>query len=310
MKIFQRTSVAIDFIEKVLIGLKNRFLSEDPKCHLKRGAIIFLLCKIYFTDDLANMMKLRITSDEWKTFMDYMEAIKELRGYETVRVMFYHLSTESFFKLTVKNKTLALEYGSPQTEMNPQIDSSQNIIFWNEIRDEIRLLEKSEIVDLRNLNVVKEEAFRPFEKMFPERGLLTDTLHEFDMLKKFFHEPNEPAPSRITQKLVSQACRDFLTTDGKCSGLQMNLEEVDSDEDSAETSTTEKKSMKSEKQKYGAKLKDHKDFERDSSSDSCSEKDYRRMIRSLGYHSQNVMQGIGAHNFFSDKLKKCYGIDN
>lgn len=284
------------------------FLSEDPELLLRRGAIIFLLCKIYFTDDLANMMKLRITSDEWSSFKEYMESIQELKDYKTIQIMFYHLFTEGFFKLTVKNKALALDYGSPNNEMVSQLDSNQDIDFWNGIRNDIITLENTEVVDLINLNAKREEAIKPFEDMFPERGLLTEALHEFEMIKQLIQEPAEPAPSRITQKQVSIACRDFLKASGAGSvAHQSQIDQANLNEDS-ESSTAAKRATKSKRRKEGEKPKADKKPDSDSSSsNSDNEKDFRRMNRSLGYKSQNIMRGIGASKHFSEKLNKCYG---
>lgn len=311
-EIFQRSSVAVHFTEKVLIGIKNRFLLEDSENPLKRSAILYLLCKIYFTDDFANKMKLRITCDEWNKFREYIESIKELEAYEAIRIMFYHLLTENFFRFTVKTQALALDYGTPQNELSSQHDSTQDIHFWNEIRNDIRNLENSDVVDLINLNAIREEAVKPFKDMLPERGLLSEALIEFEIVKQLIQKPTEPAPSRITLKQVSESCRDFLKTSGVGSAEHrgtVSLQQMDFEEDDSEPSMATKK--KSKRRKAGNKTKAVSNSRNSvpelSSSDSASEKDYKRMTRSLGFNSQNVMSGIGASKHFSERLKKCYG---
>ena len=255
-------------------------------------------------------MKLRITYDEWNKFREYIESIKELEAYEAIRIMFYHLLTENFFKFTVKNQALALDYGRPQNALSSQIDSTQDVHFWNEIRNEIRSLENSDVVDLINLNSVREDAIKPFKDMLPERGLLSEALNEFEMVKQLIQKPIESAPSRITRKQVSDSCRDFLKTSGVGSAEHRGkLKQVDLEDDDSEPSMTTRKTSK--RRKAGNKTKafpgSRNSVPESSSSDSDSEKDFKRMTRSLGFNSQNVMSGIGASKHFSEKLKKCYG---
>lgn len=249
-------------------------------------------------------MYLRVSSDEWKVFDEYIDRLKDLEEYQTIRIMFYHLFTENFFKLTVKVQVLALEFGNPSNDTKSQLDSTQENIFWNNIRNEISNLENNEIVDLINLNTIRKEAIKPYEAMFPEKGLLEEALNEFEMVKQLDQKPRDvqKPPTRITQKEVSQACRDFLNVSS--AARQMQIQQINLDEDSQPSSSKKPKGSKNRKEE---KRKTVEELELNSSdSDSDSEKEFKRMNRSLGYNSQNVMQGIGASKHFSEKLKKCY----
>lgn len=256
---------------------------------------------------MANVLKLKVTSDEWIVFSDFLNELKELPAYESIRIMFYHLFTENFFRFSLKNKALALDFGTPVNEIESQMDSNQDVMFWNEIRHDVRALEKTEVVDLIQLNVLREEAIKPFANMLPERSLLLEALNEFESIKQAIQEPVEAAPSKVSRKQVNQACRNFLKSSGAGSmPREIEFEEVDWNSDE-EFAITSRKLTKLKRSKHSEKSKESNDRAHDSSnSDSDSEKDFKRMNRSMGYSSQNVMHGIGAAKHFSEKLKRCY----
>lgn len=287
------------FVEGTFVALKNKFIAEKDS-HLKRSAIIFLMSKIYFTDDVANQMKLRITSDEWNSFKSFIDDIKGQRQYESTTIMFYHLFIENFFRFTMKNKALALDYGTPDAEKLTTINASHDAMFWKGIRREVEILEKSDLVELKQLNELREESIKPFEQMFPEKKLIAESLADFETLKNVISEPTDSASSKITRKEVSQACRDFLKTSYNVSTQQeVEIVEVEWEEplnsSNPPPESTKRRSRKSTR--IAAKT---------SSSDSDSDKEFKKMNRSLGYQTQNVMRGIGAASNFSEKLKKCY----
>lgn len=308
-EVFKHSSVSIQFIEGVFISLKNKFLADDST--VKRAAIIFLLCKIFFTDDMANMLKLRIISDEWKVFAEFIEGIKYQKLYEPFLIMFYHLYTENLFKFTIKNKALALDYGTPENDMGSSADSARNAIFWSDIQNEIEVIEKSDLIDLMQLNNLKEQAIEPFKKMFPENSMLSDAFAEFKTLKTVITEPTvAAAPAKVSRKEVSQACRTFLKESGAGSAFsQVEIEEVEweSDLDDFEE-MTHGRSKKRKEMKRRKKIKEAVKKE-SSSSDSDSEREFRKMNRTLGFTTQNVMKGIGA-GIFPDKLKEVYGVSS
>lgn len=272
---------------------------------LNRSAIIFLLCKIYFTDDIANQLKLRITADEWIVFNGFMQEIEKLSEYETTRIMFYHLYTENFFKFTMKNKALALDYGN--VENANELSSNHIEEFWKDIRKDVEVLEKCELVELKQLNELRDEAMKPFDNIFQEEGLLKTALVEFESLKQAIQEPPVVVVQpKVTRKQITAACRNFLKTSNVGSTMQrIEIEEIewDSDLELENQPTTSKKQKQKEKSRHsGPNNKKESD-----SSGSDSDEDYRRMNRSLGFSSQNVMKGIGVNiENFSEKLKKCY----
>jgi Small nuclear RNA activating complex (SNAPc), subunit 1 len=307
-EVFKQNSVTIQFVEAAFVALKNKFLAE--KSSMKRAGIIFLMSKIYFTDDMANMLKLRITNEEWIVFKEFIEKIKDKKEFEAFKIMFYHLFTENFFRFTMKNKVLALDFGTPDNEMETQVNSNNDVKFWSELRREVEVLEKSEVVDLIQLNAAREEAIEPFKKMFPETSPLSEALDEFETLKTAIKAPLEkPAPSRVSRKEVSQACRDFLKSSGAGSVLsQIEIEEIEWDSDMEDFEATSSKSVKKKKRRDTKRQNKTKQtrLQDTSTSESDSEREFKKMNRNLGYSTQNVMKGIGAANF-SDKLKQCYG---
>jgi Small nuclear RNA activating complex (SNAPc), subunit 1 len=305
-EVFKHASVTVQFIEATLVALKNKFLAEESS--IKRAGILFLISKIYFTDDLANMLKLRIVSTEWIVFKEFLDEIKDKKEFEPFKIMFYHLFTENFFKFTLKNKALALDYGTPDSDISEQGNSHQDAVFWSEIRREIEILEQSEVVDLMQLNELRREAIEPFQAMFPEESLLTEALDEFEMLKNAIKEPGEvAATSRITRKEMSQACKTFLKASGVGSIIaQVEVEEIDWDSDLEEFEATSSKVSKGRKRKERKNKARPAKKPETSSSDSDNEREFKKMNKTLGYTTQNVMKGIGAGKF-SEKLKNCYG---
>lgn len=264
---------------------------------------MFLLCKIYFTDDVANQFKLRITADEWNVFMGFIQSIEKLPDYETTRVMFYHLFTESFFKFTIRNKALALDYG--EIENKNELDLNQDKIFWTDIRNQIEVLEKSELVELNQLRIIREEAMKPFEIIFQNEGLLSEALVEFDAVKAVIQRPETvEVPARVSRKQVSQACRDFLKSSrAESTDQQFEIEEIEWD---SEFESDDNKPSCSKKQKTKVRAKQKKPMKKESSSSgSDSNEDFKRINRSLGSLG-NIMRDMGAIDHCSDKLKKYY----
>lgn len=290
-----------------LVALKKIFLNEkDP---LKRAAIIFMISKIFFTDETANLLKLRTTCDEWEVFKKYLEEIKSKPEYLSIQIMFYQLQTENFFLFTVRNKALALDYGSVDNDMEVYTDGMKlDEILWREIKHDLRSLEQSEI-DLKQLNSIREEAMKPFDKMFPEKDLLAQALTEFSTVKAFLTETKKPTePVKVSRKEVSQACREFLKTSGGGSMYkEVEVEELEWNSDLEPTTSEISKISRRKRPKVAPKRIKAPASPCSSSSDSEAEKDFLRMNRSLGYHSQNVMKGIGAIENMSNKLKQCYG---
>lgn len=261
------------------------------------------MSKVYFTDDLANKMKLRITSDEWNCFRSFIDDIKDQPDYETIRIMFYHIFTENFFQFTMKNKALALDYGT-QDDGRLNADVNRDPMFWKEIRQEVEVLEKCDLVELSQLNDIREESIKPFEQMFPDENLITEAIAEFEMLKSVIQEPVNASSTRMSRKEVSQACRDFLKTSGiGAKPREIVIEEIEWTSDGEQSVSSQPVKQKSKKR---AKKRQSRAKASSNSSDSESDEDFKRMTRSLGYCTQNVMRGIGAGSNDSEKLKKCY----
>lgn len=275
--------------------------------------MVFLMCKIYFTDEIGNLLKLRVTHNEWIEFANFIDGFKLQSDYENTKIMFYHLVTESFFKFTMLNKALALDYGTVENETEAQIDADRDGKFWQSIRRDVEVLEQTDVKELIQLNALREEAMRPYDNLFPEKKLLTEALDEFEAVKAAINEPIEASAgaSKVSRKEVNQACKDFLKSSGAVSYVQQfEIEEIEWDSDTdlemsvAEISKRSKKTQKRQ-EKTKREKKPASDF---SDSDSGSEQNFKKMNRTMGYATQNVMLGIGAASNLSEKLKKCYGV--
>lgn len=263
-----------------------------------------MLCKVCFTDDIANMLKLRITCDEWEEFKRFNNDIKDLPEYEVIKIIFYQLFTENFFNITLKNKRLALDYGSPIDDDIP-VYGDQNEAFWQDIRTDIELLEKIDVLELKQLNEIRVNASQPFKNIFPEQNLLSEALQEFDTVKSLLQSSKEPQPppSKVSRKDAEKACRKcFNSTGAGSSKMLFKGEDLESGDD-FETDVPSPDKMKLRRRKKVVTVEEQAP---DLSSSSEGEEGFRRMKRSLGYESQNVMKGIGASDNISDKLKKVY----
>lgn len=261
------------------------------------------MSKVYFTDDLANKMKLRITSDEWSSFKSFIDDITDQPDYETIRIMFYHVFTENFFQFTMKNKALALDYGT-QDDERLKADVNRDSMFWKEIRQEVEVLEKCDLVELSQLNVIREESIKPFGQMFPDENLIAEAIADFEMLKSAIQEPVNVSSSKMSRKEVSIACRDFLKTSGiGVKPREIVIEEIEWTSDCEQSVSSQAVQQKSKKR---AKKRKSRAKASSNSSDSESDGEFKRMTRSLGFRTQNVMKGIGVASNDSEKLKKCY----
>lgn len=251
-------------------------------------------------------MKLRITNDEWTVFRSFMDELQGLTEYETVRVMFFHLLTENFFRFTMKNKALALDFGTNDSEVDESIDASRESKFWSDLRGEIYAMEKSDLVELKQLNELREEAGKPFDKMFPERGDFSEVLEDFETLKAATNSKSSEATSKVTRRGMSQACRDFLKAAGAGSLVRtIEIEEIEWDSDVAEsfeTPNTNQPAKSKRSKRQAATSKKRKQNELSSSSSDDSDEDSKKIIKSGQSH---VKQIIGLEKF-PEKLKKYY----
>lgn len=263
-----------------------------------------MLCKIYFTDDVANHLKLRITCDEWEGFKRFNDDIKDLKEYEVIKIIFYQLFTENFFNLTMRNKRLALDYGSPIEDDIP-VHGDRNQAFWQEIREEITVLEKTDVAELKQLNEIRENASLPFKNIFPEQKLLSQALQEFDAVKNLIQVSKElKTPPRKVPTAKAKGIRSKLldSPGAGSSAMFIKQEDLQSDENT-ESEILSPETRKRRRQRKGVTVKKEPS---DHSSSSDGEDDFRRMKRMMGSENQNVMKGIGASDNISDKLKQAY----
>jgi len=139
----------VEIVDNCINALKIKFLKEEER--LKKAALLFLLCKILFTDDTANMLCIRITNDEWSGFRSFIDDIKELPAYKLILLMCYNLFNEGFLRFTIKTKPLALDYGQPETRHN-DLEVTRGVALLMEIENTI------DEHDLTSLNELRESS--------------------------------------------------------------------------------------------------------------------------------------------------------
>lgn len=297
--------MSANFVFGCLTALKKLFIKLESS-PLKRAALIFMFSKIYFTDDIAIILKLRITSDEWNVFKGYLNEIRPNPSYKTICVMFYQLFNQHFFRFTMKAKALAIDYGKPEVHSSQKLEIYNNSTeFSRDIRNEIEKLENVDVADLHQLNALREEAMKPFEEMFPEKDLLTTTLKQFDAIKNMLKESTELTAPKMSQKEVNKACEEFLKASSSGpSNQRIDLSEP-SDESDYDFDETPMKIRRTRSSKTKEKKKTEPAPPKQSDSESQeSDKEFKNMKRRLGFRSQNVMKGIGVDN--NEKLKFYY----
>lgn len=322
-KIFQHNRVAHQFIDGIFIALKNRFLSESET--VKRAAIIFLLSKVYFTDEMANSLRLRITAMEWDVFSSYIEMSKQNPQYLPIFIMINHLLSCNFFSFTVKNKYLALESGAPEVDANYQVDLMRDRVFWDDLSREIEMLEKCKIVELKQLESIHDKMMKPFQELIPESRDLKDALEIFNEIKKNVLESQpEPTPN-LSRREALAVCDTFIKSQNSKSRTlrtkydyydEMEMSESDDiiSEEFEIPSTSSKKSKKRRKEKTRGRKsnkkspKEKKTNKGDSTSDSESDTNNSELRKITISNHQSVINGISVEKY-SQRLKECYKND-
>ncbi|CAG9804515.1 unnamed protein product [Chironomus riparius] len=208
-RIFRNKSyIIIKFADNTLIALKKKFLEE--KSNLRRSALIFLISKIYFTDDVATNLKLRVVKDEWEQFLKFFNNVKQLEEYQDVCIMFCHLYTENFFRFTMKSITLALDYG--ENQQSNVYDISSTTMFWNELDDDVKNMNQIDVEELKKLDELRKQSIQPFEHSIPEVVKVSEIFNEFADVQKALDKFKEAETSKKTRREMLQVCRDYLKT--------------------------------------------------------------------------------------------------
>jgi len=129
--------------------------------------------------------------------------------------MFCHLYTENFFRFTMKNITLALDYG--ENQQSNVYDITSTTIFWNEMDDDVKKLDQIDIAEIKKLNDLRNQAIQPFEHSLPEVVKVSEIFNEFTEVEKTLNKFKEAETSKKSRKEVLQVCRDYLKTNNTSS---------------------------------------------------------------------------------------------
>ncbi|KAG5675159.1 hypothetical protein PVAND_005085 [Polypedilum vanderplanki] len=205
-----KNSVMVKFIDYTFIALKKKFIEE--KSNLKRAGLIFLISKVYFTDEIAINLKLRIQQDEWMLFKTYIKEIKNDVDYQNICLVFFQLFNENFFKFTLKNTQMALDNCS---QLRAQIYSKYDDIvssstpFWTSIENKIKCLDQVNTVELKQLSDIKDREVVPFNEVLPEKVSFDEVFAEFSTLMTIV-EKNKQNKKQVSRKEMTAVCRDYM----------------------------------------------------------------------------------------------------
>lgn len=278
-------------MDQSLIELKKKFLKE--KKILRQAAIIFLMSKLFFTDDVAMEIKLRITGDEWDVFKKFIADIKGKQEYESSLLMTFHLYTENFFHFTLRSKKLALDYTTQDHEDEDNgIDLSHSRAFLQEITEEIIKMQIN-VTELKQLAQIRDEVLKPFEDLLPEKVSIEDALESFEEIKECINQLCCNSPKKVSRKEIIQSYKEYKNQPTTSS---FNLESGTDAESGTESATTsKKKKRKIDKRKLRKSLKATQVDE-----DSDSERDFK------GNLPKKTFQGLGMFGEHSEELENEY----
>lgn len=226
---------------------------------------MFLISKIYFTDDVATNLKLRVIKEEWEEFLNFFNSVKFDEEYQDVCIIFCHLYTENFFRFTMKSTPLALDYG--ENQQTSAYDVSSTTTFWNELSSDIKKLDQVDVEELKQLGDIRSQAIQPFEETLPEVVNISEIFDEFGDIEQTVVKFKESGAAKKSRKEVLQVCRDYLKTN---SGFNSKI--IDDEITSIETYVESFK--KSTDKKAGSSSRSSiKKIKKSNSSDSESEMD-------------------------------------
>lgn len=240
----------VKFIDLTLIALKKKFI--DEKSNLKRAGLIFLISKIYFTDEIAISLKLRIEQDEWNVFKAYIKEIRNDIEYQNICLVFFQLFTENFFKFTLKNTQMALDNCS---QLRAQVYSKYDDIlssstpFWTSIENKIKCLDQVNVAELKQLSDIKEEEVEVFDAILPEKVYIDKVFEEFSALKTYL-DKSKQNKKPVSRKEMTAACRDYLKssrTDKRTASIFESDEDINLLENMFTSSRRRKSSRKAKK---------------------------------------------------------------
>lgn len=279
--------------------------------------------KIYLTDDVAHSLRLRITADEWNVFSSYIDLTKREPKYLPTFIMINYLNAEKFFRFTVKNKSLALDYGSSDgNEVASNIDLSRDNVFWDELKRDVEILEKCDVVELNQLKSIHDELMKPYEELLPKSNALDEALELFNEIKNIINEPQFKPANNLSRREIAAACDEFLKpstsqiSDNKSSQFFSDDEDL-SDFDLENLDSVFKKSKKKTRNSQNYKKKPGRrkqeiqeqrvdagrmEVEINSSDSDGNTETSRKTMSSI---RQSVMKGVGVEKY-SEKLKRCY----
>lgn len=278
--------------------------------------------KIYFTDEVAHSLRLRITADEWDVFSSYIDLTKRDPKYLPIFIIINHLVASNFFRFTVKNKSLALDYGSAEIEVVSNIDVGRDTVFWNELKRDVEILQKCEVVELNQLKSIHDELMKPYEDLLPKSNALDEALELFDEIKKIIDEPQIKETAIMSKKEIAAACDEFLKPStsqqvhensyskflsdyGDSSDLE-DLDSILSKKSKKKTRNSKKKpgrrKQEIQEQRNIAGVKKVGKVEMSSSDSDDNIEISRKTMSSI---HQSVIRGVGVEKY-SEKLKRCY----
>lgn len=128
----------------------------------------------------------------------------------------------------MKSVPLALEYGDNQPA--DCFDITYSTLFWNEINDDMKNLEMTEMQELRQLAATRSETIKHFSKVLPETAQVEDIFENFQEVTETLNKFNGGRNKTKSRKEVLQICRDYLKSTGSAStkNIEDEMDDLDS----------------------------------------------------------------------------------
>ncbi|CAO1423905.1 unnamed protein product [Diamesa tonsa] len=272
-KVFKNRNLGFEFCDLCLESLKKIFLMD--KSILKRSAIIYLFCKLYFTDKTVSLLKLRVSNEEFIEFKAFVEIISKVPAYQTVQIMFWQLFVENFFRFSLKSTILSLDFGKMDHFVEEEKQMIESAEFWNDIKKEINNLNACEVEELKELDKVHTELIKSFDTILPESDNLNRALEEFEELKTTVENTTLFLPKIIrNRRIMSQQYKEFIQSKNN--------------KDDSDDSLTKQPLARRKTRKYKKRVTKETD-----SDSSVTSTDSQFNPKRSDYHAHNISKAFG-----------------
>ena len=156
---------ALEFVEEAIYLIKKLFITK--KTHLEKSVLLFLLYKLYMTDNYVKILKIRVDIEEFAEFKKFIKEIEELSNFNEIKFMFWYLVSKDAFSYVSRSYVLGLDIyttktGQQQEENEHTIDS---MLFWKDLKITCNQLKNYNIQELKDLDSMHNNAVYCIRKL-------------------------------------------------------------------------------------------------------------------------------------------------